>query len=68
MEDSVAFQKSLPYQFRQLLHELNAVATPGGQGVVIWRGFKPIATLSVGEAASLTRPAIRRLRSAFASR
>ena len=33
MEDSVAFQKSLPYQFRQLLHELNAVATPGGQGV-----------------------------------
>jgi hypothetical protein len=34
---------SLPYKFRSFLIELGAAVTPGGNGIVIHRGFKAIA-------------------------
>lgn len=37
--DAESFERSLPHRFRSLLVELDAVATPGGNGIVIYRGF-----------------------------
>ena len=68
MDEQQAFEKSLPYQFRQLMHELNAVATSGGQGIVVWRGFTAIATLNVSEAATLRPSTIEKLKRAFATK
>ncbi len=36
MDGQQAFERSLPYQFRQLLNEIDAIATPGAK-LVLWR-------------------------------
>ena len=68
MDGQQAFERSLPYQFRQLLHEIDAIATPGGQGIVLWRRFTPIATLSLREASLLTPRKVSTIKSAFGAR
>jgi hypothetical protein len=51
--DSHSFERSLPYKFRSFMIELGAVVTPGGEGIVVYRGFKVVATLSRKDAESL---------------
>ena len=63
--DAEQFEKSLPYEFRSLLIELGAVVTPGGEGIIIYRGFKPVATLSRADVEGLSREEEAALRSAF---
>jgi hypothetical protein len=46
VSDAEPLERSLPYRFRSLLVELGAVVTTGGQGIVIYKGFKVVATLS----------------------
>ena len=60
-----AFERSLPYQFKQLLNEIDAIATHGGQGIVLWRRFTPIATLSMREASRLTSRKVSTIKRAF---
>jgi hypothetical protein len=52
--DPYSFERSLPYKFRSFLIELGAAVTPGGNGIVIYRGFKAIATLSRADAENLS--------------
>ena len=63
--DATQFEKSLPYEFRSLLIELGAVVTPGAEGIIVYRGFKPIATLSRADAEDLSPEDEAALRSAF---
>ena len=63
--DAESFERSLPYQFRTLLIELGAVVTPGGQGIILYRGFKPVATLSKADAERLSPEDEANLRNAF---
>ena len=65
MDGQQAFEGSLPYQFRQLLIAIDAIATPGGQGIVLWRRFTPIATLSMREASLLTPRKVSTIKRAF---
>ena len=58
-------RRSLPYQCRQLLNEIDAIATPGGQGIVLWRRFTTIATLSMSEASRLTPRKVSTIKRAF---
>jgi hypothetical protein len=60
-----SFERSLPYQFRTLLIEIGAVVTPGGQGIILYRGFKPVATLSKADAERLSPEDEANLRNAF---
>ena len=63
--DPQSFERSLPYKFRSFLVELGAVVTPGGKGIVVYRGFKPIATLTRGDAENLSPAEETALRKAF---
>jgi hypothetical protein len=63
--DSYSFERSLPYKFRSFMVELGAVVTPGGGGIVIYRGFKPIATLTRADAENLSPASKKALRDAF---
>ena len=63
--DPQSFERSLPYKFRSFLVELGAAVTPGGNGIVVYRGFKPIATLTRAEAESLSQANETVLRKAF---
>jgi hypothetical protein len=63
--DAEQFERSLPYEFRSLLIELGAVVTPGGEGIVVYRGFKAVATLSRTDAESLSLEDQAALRRAF---
>ena len=45
--------------------ELGAVVTPGGEGIVVYRGFKAVATLSRTDAESLCPEDEAALRIAF---
>jgi hypothetical protein len=63
--DSYSFERSLPYKFRSFMIELGAVVTPGGGGIVIYRGFKPIATLTRADAENLSPASKKALRDAF---
>ena len=60
-----SFERSLPYKFRSFLVELGAAVTPGGNGIVVYRGFKPIATLTRADAENLSPAEETALRSAF---
>ena len=63
--DPQSFERSLPYKFRSFLVELGAAVTPGGNGIVIYRGFKPIATLTRADAENLSPADETALRNAF---
>lgn len=63
--DAEQFERSLPYRFRGLLVELGAVVTPGGEGIIVYRGFKAVATLSRADAEGLSPADEAALRSAF---
>lgn len=63
--DPAGFERSLPYKFRALLVELGAAVTPGGNGIVIYRGFKAIATLSYADAENLSEGDQMAIRKAF---
>jgi hypothetical protein len=63
--DPHSFVRSLPYKFRSFLIELGAAVTPGGNGIVLYRGFKPIATLSRADAENLSPADETALRAAF---
>ena len=52
--DPYSFERSLPYKFRSFMIELGAAVTSGGNGIVIYRGFKAIATLTRADAANLS--------------
>ena len=65
MSDAAQFERSLPYRFRSLLVDLGAVVTPGGQGIVVYKGFKVVATLSRADAESLSHQDEQALRRAF---
>src|SRR5688572_27107041 len=65
VSDAEHFERSLPYRFRSLLFDLGAVVTPGGQGIVVYKGFKMVATLSRGDAESLSPQDEQALRRAF---
>ena len=65
MSDAEHFERSLPYRFRSLLVDLGAVVTPGGQGIVVYKGFKVVATLSRADAESLSTQYEEALRRAF---
>jgi hypothetical protein len=43
--DPHSFERSLPYRFRSFIIELGAAVTAGGNGIVIYRGFKPIGLM-----------------------
>ena len=55
----------MPYKFRAFMVELGAAVTPGGNGIVIYRGFKVIATLSRGDAENLSEGDQMAIRTAF---
>ena len=63
--DPQSFERSLPYKFRSFLVELGAAVTPGGNGIVVYRNFKPIATLTRADAESLSPADETALRKAF---
>ncbi|MFM9848916.1 MAG: hypothetical protein ACKVP3_17335 [Hyphomicrobiaceae bacterium] len=63
--DPLSFERSLPYKFRSFIVELGAAVTPGGSGIVIYRGFKPIATLTRADAENLSSGGETALRNAF---
>jgi hypothetical protein len=63
--DPYSFERSLPYKFRSFMIELGAAVTPGGNGIVLYRGFKPIATLSRADAENLSPADETALRKAF---
>jgi hypothetical protein len=63
--DPAGFERSLPYKFRAFMVELGAAVTPGGNGIVIYRGFKAIATLSRADAENLTEGDQMAIRKAF---
>ena len=63
--DPQSFERSLPYRFRNFLLELGAAVTPGGNGIVVYRGFKPIASLTRADAENLSPADETALRSAF---
>ena len=65
VNDAVHFERSLPYRFRRLSVELGAVVTPGDQGIVIYNGFKVVATLSRVDAEVLSPQDEKALRRAF---
>jgi hypothetical protein len=52
--DPYSFERSLPYKFKSFMLEPGAAVTPGGNGMVIYRGFKAIATLTRADAENLT--------------
>ena len=51
--------------FRSLLVDLGAVVTPGDQGIVVYKGFKVVATLSRADAEVLSPQDEKALRRAF---
>ena len=63
--DPYSFERSLPYKFRSFMIELGAAVTPGGNGIVVYRGFKAIATLSRADAENLSSADEMALRDAF---
>ena len=63
--DPQSFERSLPYKFRSFVNELGAVVTPGGAGILVYRGFKPIATLTRADAENLSPAEESALRNAF---
>jgi hypothetical protein len=63
--DPHSFERSLPYKFRSFLRELGAAVTRGGNGIVLYRGFKAIATLSRADAENLSPADETALRKAF---
>jgi hypothetical protein len=63
--ESAGFERSLPFKFRAFLLELGAAVTPGGNGIVIYRGFKAIATLSRSDAENLSEAEQMAIRKAF---
>ena len=63
--DPHSFERSLPYRFRSFMIELGAAVTPGGNGIVIYRGFKAIATLTRADAETLSQADEAALRNAF---
>ena len=65
VSDPQCFERSLPYKFRSFLIELGAVVVPGGNGIVVYRGFKPIATLTRADAENLSLSGETALRTAF---
>lgn len=64
-DDPRGFERSLPFKFRSFMVELGAAVTPGGNGIVIYRGFKAIATLSRAEADNLSEADQMAIRKAF---
>lgn len=64
-DDPQGFERSLPFKFRSFILELGAAVTPGGTGIVIYRGFKAIATLSRADAESLSERDQMAIRKAF---
>ena len=63
--DPRGFEQSLPFKFRSFMMELGAAVTPGGNGIVIYRGFKAIATLSRADAEQLSEGDQMAIRKAF---
>jgi hypothetical protein len=63
--DPHSFERSLPYKFRSFMIELGAGVMPGGGGIVVYRGFKAIATLTLADAENLSPAGERALRNAF---
>ncbi len=63
--DPYSFERSLPYKFRSFMIELGAAVTTGGSGIVIYRGFRPIATLTRADAENLSPADETALRKAF---
>lgn len=63
--DPRGFEQSLPFKFRSFIVELGAAVTPGGNGIVIYRGFKAIATLSRADAERLSEGDQMAIRKAF---
>jgi hypothetical protein len=64
-DDPRGFERSLPFKFRSFMVELGAAVTPGGNGIVIYRGFKAIATLSRADAEALSEADQMAIRKAF---
>ena len=64
-DDPRGFERSLPFKFRSFIVELGAAVTPGGNGIVIYRGFKAIATLSRADAERLSESDQTSIRKAF---
>lgn len=62
---SAGIRAVLPFKFRSFILELGAAVTPGGNGIVIYRGFKAIATLSRADAESLSERDQMAIRKAF---
>jgi hypothetical protein len=63
--DAERLERSLPYRFRSLLVEFGAVVTTRGQGIVVYKGFKVVATLSRADAEALSPHDEEALRRAF---
>jgi hypothetical protein len=63
--DPRGFERSLPFKFRSFMVELGAAVTPGGNGIVIYRGFKAIATLSRADAENLSEADQMAIRKAY---
>lgn len=61
----VGFERSLPYKFRAFMVELGAAVAAGGNGIVIYRGFKAIATLSRADAENLSEGDQMAIRKAY---
>ena len=64
-DDPRGFERSLPFKFRSFIVELGAAVTPGGNGIVIYRGFRAIATLSRADAERLSERDQTSIRKAF---
>ena len=64
-DDPRGFERSLPFKFRSFIVELGAAVTPGGNGIVIYRGFKAFATLSRADAERLSERDQTSIRKAF---